>query len=82
MNAKIQPACKDELQRAFELRRVHLWTVRRSSAQHRLAKLEKLKVAIQAREGVVNEALHADLRRNEESSTIEFNCLQRMQPHR
>jgi aldehyde dehydrogenase (NAD+) len=75
MNTEIQPAGKDELQRTFELQRVHQWTVRRSSAQQRMAKLEKLKAAIQASEGRVNEALHADLGRNEESSAIEFNSI-------
>jgi hypothetical protein len=35
-----------------------------------MAKLEKLKAAIQASEGRVNEALHADLGRNEDSSAI------------
>ncbi len=75
MNAKAQATSQDELQGIFELQRIHQWNVRRSSAKQRIAKLEKLKAAIQSREGVVNEALHADLRRNEESSAIEFNSI-------
>jgi aldehyde dehydrogenase (NAD+) len=72
MNLEAGTISKDELQRVFAEQRVHQWTVRRSTAQQRIAKLEKLKAAIQAREEAVKEALHADLRRNEESSAIEF----------
>jgi len=72
MNLEAGTISKDELQRVFDEQRIHQWTVRRSTAQQRIAKLEKLKAAIQAREEAVKEALHADLRRNEESSAIEF----------
>lgn len=75
MNAKTEVISKDTLQRVFETQRVHQWVVRRSSAQQRIDKLEKLKAAIQAREGAVIAALHADLRRNEANSAIEFNSV-------
>jgi aldehyde dehydrogenase (NAD+) len=75
MNAKVEPASRDELQQAFELQRKNQWIVRRTSAQQRIARLEKLRAAIQAREGAVNAALHADLGRNEESSAIEFSAV-------
>jgi aldehyde dehydrogenase (NAD+) len=75
MNAITDTITKDKLQRVFEKQRVHQWVVRRSSAQQRIDKLEKLKAVIQAHERAVYDALHADLRRNEANSAIEFNVV-------
>lgn len=56
------------VQSIFELQSKHKWVNKMSSVDQRLAKLEKLRQAIEAREDDVVKALHADLRRDEEGA--------------
>ncbi len=75
MTQNTKATSKGDLQQIFDVQRVHQWTVRRSTVQQRIAKLDKLKAAIQAREAQVYEALYADLGRNQQNSEIELGAV-------
>ena len=60
------------IQSIFELQSKHKWINKMSNADQRLAKLQKLKVAIQSREDDIVNALHHDLRRDEKGARGEL----------
>lgn len=65
----------ERVQSVFELQTQHKWVNKVSSAEERLEKLRKLRTAIQAREDDVVQALHDDLRRDEEGARGEANSI-------
>ena len=54
-----------DLRRIFELQSQQQWVNKASTAEQRIEKLKSLKQAIQSREAAVQEALYADLRKND-----------------
>ncbi|MFT6287084.1 MAG: aldehyde dehydrogenase (NAD+) [Alcanivorax sp.] len=74
MNAPSNVTGKDELQRIFELQTENQWHVRRSTATHRIKKLHKLKVTIQAHEVQVKDALYKDLRKIDANAQVELDA--------
>ena len=54
-----------DLQRIFELQSQQQWVNKASTAEQRIEKLKTLKQAIQSREAAVQEALFADLGKND-----------------
>ena len=58
----------ERVQSIFELQTQHKWVNKKTTAEQRIAKLEKLKQVIQRREDDVVTALHNDLRRDEEGA--------------
>lgn len=61
-----------KINRIFQLQSKHQWLVKRSTAEQRIAKLERLKSAIQSREEAIRAALYADLRKAPEGSAAEI----------
>ena len=58
----------EKVQSVFELQTQHKWVNKVSTAEQRLEKLQKLKAVVQAREEDAVQALHADLRRDEQGA--------------
>ena len=50
-----------EINRIFQLQSKHQWLVKRSTAEQRIATLERLKSAIQSRKEAIRAALYSDL---------------------
>ena len=65
----------ERVQSVFELQSQHKWVNKQSSAEERLAKLSKLKSAIESREEEVVKALHLDLRRDEDGARGELTSI-------
>ncbi|ARN73094.1 aldehyde dehydrogenase family protein [Oceanicoccus sagamiensis] len=61
-----------EINRIFQLQSKHQWLVKRSTAEQRIAKLARLKSAIQSREAAIRAALYADLRKSPEGDEAEI----------
>jgi aldehyde dehydrogenase (NAD+) len=56
----------------FDLQLEHQWQVKRSSAEERIATLNRLKSAIRARETDIKNALHSDLRKSDSAAGLEI----------
>jgi aldehyde dehydrogenase (NAD+) len=54
---------RERLRAVFEAQRAHRWTMSRTTAAQRLARLQKLKDAIVARRDALAEAIHRDFRK-------------------
>ena len=65
----------ERVQSVFELQSQHKWVNKKSTAEERIEKLQRLKEAVQAREDQVVKALHEDLRRDEEGARGEANSV-------
>jgi aldehyde dehydrogenase (NAD+) len=63
MNAPAETVSRADLERVFALQSGHQWTVRKSSTEERIERLQKLRTAIQQHEQEVKDALYADLRK-------------------
>ena len=61
-----------EINRIFQLQSKHQWLVKRSTAEQRIATLERLKSAIQSRKEAIRAALYSDLRKSPDSSDAEI----------
>lgn len=72
MNQQQKQLETGDLGRVFDLQLEHQWHVKRLGAQERIATLQRLKSAIQARETEIKQALHADLRKNDTSAGLEL----------
>ena len=65
----------ERVQSVFKTQSQHKWVNKASTAEQRLAKLQKMKDAIQAREDDVVKAMHLDLRRDEEGARGEVTSI-------
>ena len=58
----------DRLHHVFKIQSQHKWVNKVSTAEQRIEKLLKLKAVVKSREDDIVQALHADLRKDEEGS--------------
>ena len=58
----------DRLHHVFKIQSQHKWVNKVSTAEQRIEKLLKLKAVVQSREDDLVQALHADLRKDEEGA--------------
>lgn len=65
----------DEISEVFDLQTENQWVIRRSTAEQRIEKLERLRDVIRSYESEVKEALFLDLRKNEEAASFEMSAV-------
>jgi len=65
----------DRIQSVFEIQSQHRWVNKQSTAEERIAKLQDLRKAVEAREQDAVDALHADLRRDPEGAKGEVSSI-------